>query len=101
MPTRLKSRCPHCDAVVKVSETHVGKRVRCPSCKQPFDVSSIEAVLSDSASLDRTPPATETLASAPYGTPAESVPLPVSLSPPLAASAHLGRFLLNDLLGQG
>ena len=107
MSTALKTRCPHCQAVVKVTDAHVGKNVRCPACKQPFEVSSVEVALSNSASLERAPLANETLNQRVYDTSA----VPTDRDPPQppkkqSSSAekklgHLGRFQLEKLLGQG
>ena len=51
MTTQLKSKCPHCSAEMRVHESLVGQRVRCPACKEPFEVDSVE--IASEASLER------------------------------------------------
>jgi WD40 repeat protein len=101
MPANLKTRCPQCQGVVKVGESHVGKRVVCPACKQPFEVSSVKIALSGT-SLERVALARETMAVAAPDTNAESVD---ALTGTDAISdkplGRIGRFELRELLGQG
>src|SRR5688500_8400162 len=105
MPTQLKTRCPHCQGVVKVSESHVGQRIDCPTCHQSFDVSSVEIVFPDSASLERAPAACVTMNERASDTAATDrcPPQPVvkQSSGPAARLGKLGRFELKELLGQG
>src|SRR5687767_6689091 len=107
MPTQLKTRCPHCQALVKVSDSHLGRHVRCPACKQSFEVSSVEAAISGSESLERAPTANETMNERARDTrpiPADRLPpQPVKRQPsePGAKLGKLGRFELKELLGQG
>jgi predicted Zn finger-like uncharacterized protein len=61
MSTTLLTRCPHCQATVKVNDTLVGKRVRCPACSQAFKVESVEIASASSASLELLPPAKQTI----------------------------------------
>ena len=37
-PQEMSYRCPHCDAVVGISEELAGERVDCPRCEKPFEV---------------------------------------------------------------
>src|SRR5688572_22759047 len=102
MPALLKSRCPSCQAAVKVSDSLVGKRVRCPGCQQVFEVSSVEVSLSPS--LAAVPLANETLASAAADTSAEGnqlVEAGAADNSPADGRSRLGRFELREILGQG
>ena len=38
-------KCPECGKTLKVSDSAAGKRVRCPGCKNPFDVPADAPVL--------------------------------------------------------
>jgi hypothetical protein len=99
MPTLLKTRCPKCQAAVKVTEDHVHKRVRCPSCREAFEVSSVELPLSQS--IDTQPLAIETMQpTGAVGNALRGVPSAAS-SPSNAPLGSLGRFKLREILGQG
>lgn len=37
-------KCPNCDKSLKVNDAVIGKRVRCPGCKEPFVVPGAEEV---------------------------------------------------------
>lgn len=37
-------KCPDCDKSLKVSDNTIGKRVRCPGCKNPFVVPDVPVV---------------------------------------------------------
>jgi predicted Zn finger-like uncharacterized protein len=36
----MKTRCPHCDIQFKTADENVGKKAKCPKCKQIFTISS-------------------------------------------------------------
>ena len=102
MPTLLKTRCPKCQAAVKVTDEHVHKRVRCPSCREVFEVASVELPLSQS--IDTQPLALETLAKAPATGRADSAVCIAATSgraPSEKPLGSLGRFQLRAVLGQG
>ena len=112
MPALLRTRCPHCQGVVKVNDSLVAKRVRCPGCQQVFEVSSVEVPLSPS--LATAPQASETMASAAADTSAEvddaarglpGLPSRTALGgpgePAQTPLGRLGRFELRATLGQG
>ncbi len=40
-PSRAATRCPHCEKVFKASVELIGKTVRCPECRESFQVGSI------------------------------------------------------------
>jgi predicted Zn finger-like uncharacterized protein len=101
MPTQLKSHCPHCHAVLKVDDSLVGKRVRCPACKTSFELKSVQFA-PGSPSLEQAPQASETIVPASSDT--SRAP---DLYPPRDSAGksptlgQLGRFELKELLGQG
>ena len=90
----LKSSCPHCAATVRVKNEHVARQVRCPQCKRPFEVKSVE--LASAESVADTQAATETIAS-------DAAQPKVTASIPGAKLqlGKLGRFQLREVLGQG
>lgn len=99
---QLKTRCPHCQAAVRVSESLVGKLARCPLCSKTFKVSSVELALSAFDSLENTPRADESLSITNPDTAAK--PDSVEVADPNDAKqaiGRLGRFTLKELLGQG
>lgn len=107
MTASLKTACPHCQKEFNVSDTHIGRRVRCPLCQQALEVKSV-----------RSSTASGTL---PTAQPLETIVNPVAPPPSVtssggqrttvaslakAASAEpnlgkLGRFELKQILGQG
>jgi predicted Zn finger-like uncharacterized protein len=93
----LKSSCPHCAATIRVKEDHVSKRVRCPQCKQPFEVKSVE--VATAVSLAETQAASETIAVESPRTSMAEAPRVSGNRPP--ALGKLGRFQLREILGQG
>jgi predicted Zn finger-like uncharacterized protein len=101
MTTQLKSKCPHCSAEMRVHESLVGQRVRCPACNEPFEVDSVE--IASEASLERAPLATETMAPGKGSTASISVGGDRARSSAKQESSvgKLGRFELKEILGQG
>jgi hypothetical protein len=101
MPALLKSICPKCQAVVKVDGALVGKRVRCPACKQAFELASVQSV-GKSDSAESAPTANETLEAAAQETSREiKLPAGAKLGASQPGLGKLGRFELKELLGQG
>jgi lysine biosynthesis protein LysW len=47
MPPQLTTGCPHCGVSLNVKEAHVGRRVLCPDCGEPFEVQSVKPVAAD------------------------------------------------------
>ena len=43
MPPTLKTQCPKCNQKLNASDKHVGKPVRCPSCKHKWIVQKFES----------------------------------------------------------
>jgi serine/threonine protein kinase len=98
MPLKLKAYCPKCRATVAVNGSLVGKRVRCTSCKEVFQVSAVEAPRG-AASLDQMPVALRTLTGSASETPRDPNSYPPQFSQ--AGIVKLGRYELKDVLGQG
>jgi serine/threonine protein kinase/WD40 repeat protein len=101
MVSYLKSRCSHCSATVKVNQSHVGKRVRCPACKESFEVASVE--VAGAALLDKVPLATATIVASKGNTIelCSSAQKNVSSDGTAPQLGRLGRFELKEILGQG
>jgi hypothetical protein len=98
---QLKSKCPKCGAVVRANESLLGKRVRCPTCKEQFELTLVQFSPS-SPSLEHAPQAHETIAPGSSETsrsPDLYPPSPDARMP--AELGKLGRFELKELLGQG
>jgi len=108
MPSLLKTRCPHCQVVAKVSDDHLGKRVRCPTCKQPFEVLSVEVGHLSPATIEAAWVAEETIGDGGVGDRSAEVVGRATATPPSPNTIEtarplgsLGRFELKELLGQG
>ncbi|HEX5104214.1 MAG TPA: protein kinase, partial [Pirellulaceae bacterium] len=111
MANHLKTSCTHCQSVIKVNASHIGKRVRCPSCRQPFAVSTAESPPPSAVDTgDHTPAAEvgtwDNAATISRSPPAESLHAPSAESQrvgpaPLAGLGRLGRFELRAELGRG
>ena len=43
----LRTRCPHCDAVYRVQQEHLGKRARCAKCHDIFAVDRSRSAMAD------------------------------------------------------
>ena len=96
MPTQLKSHCPNCHKQVKVDDSLIGKRVRCPACKNVFVPKSVQFA-PESPSLEQSPQASETFSPSSSDTSAGP-----EFNPFVNVSGkRLGRFELKELLGQG
>ena len=50
--TTMQTKCSHCSATYKVSDTHQGKRVKCPKCQQSFLVEQHAAPPTSSTLLE-------------------------------------------------
>src|SRR5437773_7778588 len=107
MPTQLKSQCPNCGKMLKVEDSLIGKRVKCPACKKGFEVKSAQYA-PGSPSLDHVPQATETIAPSSSDTSAKKDAKSLgaghptsSLGAGLPTPPLLGRFQLQEFLGQG
>lgn len=89
MSTGLKTDCPHCGKTLKVSAEQAGKRVRCPACRQPFEISAVG--VAGATSIAPSQAATDTQATTPMSTTPVHVP----------ADKQIGRFKLQAELGRG
>ncbi len=58
MPETIQIACPHCSAKLNVTEQHLGKRVKCPKCQQPFAPTIPAAVVNEAADSTSTDEAT-------------------------------------------
>ena len=38
MESKIKTQCPHCEAVYKVPDVYQGKQINCPKCKESFTI---------------------------------------------------------------
>jgi predicted Zn finger-like uncharacterized protein len=98
MPSLLKSQCPQCGMVMKITESQVGRRVRCPGCKQSIELSSVHLAPS-TPSLEQAPSANDTVEKKAADT--SSARLLGTGSAGGSRGTRLGRFELKELLGQG
>jgi predicted Zn finger-like uncharacterized protein len=100
--TTLKTECPHCQKEFGVSDMHIGRRVRCPLCKEPFEVKSVRSL-----SISNTLPTAKSMET--IATPVETTSVTSrggggSIEKVATAErtlGRLGRFELKQLLGQG
>jgi predicted Zn finger-like uncharacterized protein len=53
----MKTQCPHCKAKFKARDESVGKKVKCPKCKQFFIINPIENISSGNIHPETTEPA--------------------------------------------
>ena len=104
---KLKTRCPHCESPLAFKPELVGKKVKCSRCQQSFVVDSAQTPSSD-RSLDDVSEASA--AESVQGTSQETSPGPSSgptnPGPGSKTSGKvikgtLGRFELQEVLGQG
>jgi len=49
----MKSKCPHCNTVFRVSDGNVGKRAKCSKCGEPFSLSPLAETLQESPKQNR------------------------------------------------
>ena len=42
MELKIKTQCPHCEAVYKVPDVYQGKQINCPKCKESFTIQKYE-----------------------------------------------------------
>ena len=42
MELKIKTQCPHCEAVYKVPDVYQGKLINCPKCKESFTIQKYE-----------------------------------------------------------
>ena len=100
MTAALRTKCPHCDAAVKVKESVVGATVRCPSCKTPFEVASVKIMAGESLATGHS--AIETMAPPLRGVLADMVlPDDAATGAESGRLGKIGRFELREVLGQG
>jgi eukaryotic-like serine/threonine-protein kinase len=92
MSAKLKTECPACHKKLNVTEKHIGKNVRCPSCKHKWTVENI--AFSSGQSMDQRMDALQTQ----DGTNDNDT---VERRHPQSTNSHLGRFEIKESLGGG
>lgn len=93
MDSGFKTQCAHCSTTLKLKNRHLGRVVRCPSCRQRFEVKSLRS--GETSLIDA--PAAVSLNDEPSGS-----------EPGLAGKAaqeptleQLGRFEIKRVVGEG
>lgn len=99
--SRVATRCPNCEKLLKTQMDWVGRNVRCPACDTPFTIASL--VVSDShepsagVSVVETAPATDQGTGTPGGRSDNGASTP-EREPSLG---RIDRFEMKEVLGSG
>ena len=49
----MKTKCPNCNSIFKVSDEHLNKNVNCPKCKQAFVITSINEKITENVCKEK------------------------------------------------
>ena len=100
MPTKFATSCPHCSRSLRVDEAKVGKLVRCPACREPFEVNSVQFSSRDSRAPSLEAMSTETTRNMDTSS-GDATDSSGSHGRHEPTIGRIGRFELKVALGQG
>ena len=98
MDMKLRTLCPKCQKRLKITDSAIGKRVRCPKCRQLFTIGQDSPIFTKDAAFSIGPDAEETPAKADREH-ATVVETPEAKALPTLET--IGRFEVKDVIGQG